>query len=380
MSTLLNPLMLFGVLFASVPLIIHLLNKNRYRTVSFGAMMFLEAAVKSRARRIKLQQLILLLLRMFFFLFIALALARPVFTPKDGQTIDTPTTLVIIIDGSYSMHQGTGEDNAFFKAKETALKILDDMKKSDNMLIIWAGSRPKLLFDRPSFDKDYLREKIMSLKVGYEVLNVQDALRSAFWALESSRLPKSRIYVLTDSQKEGWKMNFDKGWQEVVDHKDVLKIKPNIYVFTQSPSSTIENISIRSVKSRSEIVDTFRTTTFLVELDNHTKGKESIHIKLLVDGELKRETDLLLKPGVNIETFDFQFDKPGSHYVSVEISDDDLMIDNDFTKAIHVMETIPVLLIQGPVDSNSPRINKHVIRYALEASGGAIPYRVIQRD
>ena len=42
---LLTPIMLLGVLFGIVPLVIHLLNRARYRVEPFGGMMFLKAAV-----------------------------------------------------------------------------------------------------------------------------------------------------------------------------------------------------------------------------------------------------------------------------------------------------------------------------------------------
>ena len=49
-SKFINALMLAGIAGAAVPLVLHLLSRARYRTVDWGAMMFLESA-DSRQRQ-----------------------------------------------------------------------------------------------------------------------------------------------------------------------------------------------------------------------------------------------------------------------------------------------------------------------------------------
>jgi len=79
--TLLKPILLLGAALAVVPLIIHFLNKTRYRVEPFGGMMFLRSAMRVRAQTLKLRQLLLLLLRCALFALLALSLARPVQRP-----------------------------------------------------------------------------------------------------------------------------------------------------------------------------------------------------------------------------------------------------------------------------------------------------------
>ncbi len=59
----LQPAMLFGTLLVSVPIIIYLLQRHRYRRRKWAAMEFLLRAVKQHQRRIQLQNIILLLIR-----------------------------------------------------------------------------------------------------------------------------------------------------------------------------------------------------------------------------------------------------------------------------------------------------------------------------
>src|SRR5207247_4066863 len=59
----------------SVPVIIHLLNRRRYRVVTWAAMRFLLAAQKQNIRRMRLEQLILLVLRVLIVALLVLAMA-----------------------------------------------------------------------------------------------------------------------------------------------------------------------------------------------------------------------------------------------------------------------------------------------------------------
>src|SRR5690349_5326192 len=59
----------------SVPVLIHLLNKRRYRIVTWAAMRFLLNAQKQNTRRMRLEQLVLLLVRCALVLLVILAMA-----------------------------------------------------------------------------------------------------------------------------------------------------------------------------------------------------------------------------------------------------------------------------------------------------------------
>src|SRR6266404_6447891 len=59
----------------SVPIIIHLLNRKRFRIVPWAAMRFLLAAQKKNSRRLRLEQLILLAVRTLLVLLLVLAMA-----------------------------------------------------------------------------------------------------------------------------------------------------------------------------------------------------------------------------------------------------------------------------------------------------------------
>src|SRR5688500_6918328 len=98
----LNAVMLAGIGGAVAPLVLHLLARSRYRTVDWGAMMFLEGLDPKHAQSAKLRQYVLLILRMALVSLLAITLARPVVRPTwaaGGGNV----TAVLIVDCSYSL-------------------------------------------------------------------------------------------------------------------------------------------------------------------------------------------------------------------------------------------------------------------------------------
>ena len=81
----LNPLLLFGLAAVAVPIIIHLLNRRKFRKIDWAAMKFVKLSIDQNQRRMKLEDLILLLLRCALLALLALALARPVMRQSESS-------------------------------------------------------------------------------------------------------------------------------------------------------------------------------------------------------------------------------------------------------------------------------------------------------
>src|SRR5438045_5903577 len=93
-----------GVLI-SVPIIIHLINRMRFRRVRWAAMEFLLKAQKKMRRKMILEQLLLLILRCLLVLLAGILFARFLgFTPFKGQE-NRATSHVVILDDTPSMSE-----------------------------------------------------------------------------------------------------------------------------------------------------------------------------------------------------------------------------------------------------------------------------------
>jgi hypothetical protein len=108
-SAFLNPLtFIVGGALVLTPIVIHLINRIRFRRVQWAAMEFLLKAQKKQRRRKILEQLILLLLRCLLVFLVGLLLARYIggCTPGEASKQTQPTTHVIVIDDTPSMADG----------------------------------------------------------------------------------------------------------------------------------------------------------------------------------------------------------------------------------------------------------------------------------
>ncbi len=367
--TLLNPYLLAGALLAAVPLLIHLLNRSRFRVERFGAMIFLRQAVAVRAQKLRLQQWLLLLLRCLFFAVLAVALARPVRAPRDGPIGQQPTTHVLVIDGSLSMHQGEGLQNAFHLARESALKLVAELPTGDNLQVIWGSRRPQPLFPRPLFDRLHLRSRLEALQPGYQAMNLPLALQQALWALEGSTLPRRRIYLLTDGQAGAWRLDDQDSWRRLAEHYALLKVKPFIYALEQRPATAFDNLAVVALRARSPLLDIYRPTTFVADLRNFGSTARPLTVDFAVDGERLAERRLTVPPGIHECHFEHQFETPGAHYVSVRITGDLLPADDARDLAVTVMRRVPVLVIEGQGGDDPWQADGGFLRLALAASG-----------
>ena len=131
---------------AAVPIIIHLLQRQRYVQVKFAATDFLRKAIQRVRRRVLLQDLLLLLLRTLAVVLMVLALARP---SAHSQLLDAsraPQLEIVIIDASMSMQQFVGDSNAFSAAQDIAKNIFSNLDDSrDRAALIMASLRAQSL-------------------------------------------------------------------------------------------------------------------------------------------------------------------------------------------------------------------------------------------
>src|SRR5712671_2317635 len=125
----LNPFFLIGSLVLAVPVLIHLVRREKSEVIRFSSLMFLLKVPKRSVRQQILKNLLLMLLRLLILGLLVAAFMRPYLsdssTPAaaEGQGQGT----VMLLDNSYSMRYGTNFD----KMKAEANKRIDAMGSND---------------------------------------------------------------------------------------------------------------------------------------------------------------------------------------------------------------------------------------------------------
>ena len=120
------PLLLSGILLASIPVVIHLLHRQRTTPIRWGAMRFLlESQLQSRRRR-RVDQWLLLAVRVAALLLLAWALARPMMSNGITSKLGTeaPTDVAFVVDHSLSMSRVVGDQTLFDQAAAIAVRAV----------------------------------------------------------------------------------------------------------------------------------------------------------------------------------------------------------------------------------------------------------------
>lgn len=130
----LNPAVLFGLLTATIPVLIHFFNLRKLKRIEFSTLVFLKELQKNKIRKIKLKQWLLLALRVFLILFLVTAFARPTLkgTAIGGTTSAAKTTAVFILDNTPSMSIVDVKGSYFNQAKAVQRLLLSQLQEGDD--------------------------------------------------------------------------------------------------------------------------------------------------------------------------------------------------------------------------------------------------------
>ncbi len=146
-SFLTNPALFIGGLIAiASPIIIHLLNKRRFKRVDWAAMDFLLEAQKLNRRKIKLEEFILLLMRCLAMGLIGFLLARPFFSSGGGGGLFDGARYerIVVLDDSLSMQAKAGGQTSMETAKLALEKWVNELvgAGADDSLTLVLSSQP----------------------------------------------------------------------------------------------------------------------------------------------------------------------------------------------------------------------------------------------
>jgi hypothetical protein len=150
--TFLNPFLLFGLVAAALPLLIHLLNLRRLNTIEFSSLRFLKELQQTRIRRFKIRQILLLIIRTMTVVFLVLAFSRPAIEGNLAGPIGTNarSTMVVLLDDSPSMTVRSERGVIFAQALAATREIGSLAKAGDEMYVLpLSGIRHSESFPSP---------------------------------------------------------------------------------------------------------------------------------------------------------------------------------------------------------------------------------------
>jgi len=197
----LQPILLIGLPLALLPVIIHLINQHRHRTVRWAAMMFLLDAKKMTKGLARLRQILILAMRVLAIATLVFAASRPLAGGWIGLAGGKADTLLILLDRSASMEQRnleTGESKRSAALDRIAGLVETTGHRSEIVLIDSATLSPVILTDAQS-----LRDLPETAPTA-TAADIPTLLRKAVDYLAANESGRTDIWLASDLRQADW--------------------------------------------------------------------------------------------------------------------------------------------------------------------------------
>ncbi|MCX7804200.1 MAG: VWA domain-containing protein [Planctomycetota bacterium] len=364
----LNPFLLGFAALVSIPVIIHLLNRSRFRVVIWAAMEFLLRAIKQNQRRIQLRDIILMIIRCAALLMLVLALARPTVNAEGMGFLGgrAGSAALILLDNSMSMACSDGRETRFDAAKRIAREIVGRLEKGTWVGIILFSDEASLPLGDPSQSLDFVKQEVDKLKQSDGTTNVEAALLMAREIFEKRRefvAAGKELYLISDFQAAVWK---DPGgrFAETLRALDAMAALR----FVNAGEGRRENLAIRDLRTTDDFVTPDAPTTIVTEIRNYGDADAAaVPVNLIVRGKpVARATVDVPAGGTAVASFDYVFARSDSIF-EVAAKVDDHRLPNDDTRylAAEVFSDIRVLVADGKPGDDESRTEGFYISRSL---------------
>ncbi|NJD09329.1 MAG: VWA domain-containing protein, partial [Gemmatimonadetes bacterium] len=196
----LAPLFLAAAAAVAIPVILHLIQREKREAIPFPSLMFLSRIPHKATRRRRLRDLPLLVLRVLALVLLAAAFARPLLRRDAGARVAASPAreLVLLLDRSYSMRAGDHWERAVAAARAEIARL----GPADRMSIVAFDDGAGVAASSTA-DRAVLRAALDGLEPGWSGTRYDPALRLAGNLLASSPLPRREVVLISDYQRAG---------------------------------------------------------------------------------------------------------------------------------------------------------------------------------
>jgi hypothetical protein len=197
----LQPVMLFGLPLLALPIVIHLINQYRYRTIEWAAMYFLLTANKMSRGYARIRQWLILLLRTLAIAGLIFAISRPL--ASGWMRLAAPGTIdttFILLDRSPSMQQ-RGTRAGQTKLDSARRQLVQSLKllKSNRWILIDSANNVPIEIESPEDLETMLQTEPASASA-----DIPGMLETVHDYLRDNRPSRSEVWLCSDLKEHDW--------------------------------------------------------------------------------------------------------------------------------------------------------------------------------
>jgi uncharacterized membrane protein YobD (UPF0266 family) len=357
----LYPIFLFGLIAASLPLLIHLLNRRKLNRIRFPAVRFILLSQKRISRSYRLRHWILLALRTMAVVLLALLLANPIFQTGAGLFAGGgPVALVILLDNSLSM-TWSGDGIGFKQAKEAARLLITSLNDGDRAAIIptsISGKEPIRL----KSEKDVLLKELEQLEIADGTANLSTVLGKAYEVL-SEPAGQKEIRFITDLGLTGWD-NFSMSSLKQVDPAIPLK------AIRVGRKQTPLNATVKEIRAGQGVGVDLPLHLEAVVANFSDQEIKDLLVQLSIDGQNKdQKVTSIPARGDATVAFQTRLSQAGSHVGQLTIKKDGLAGNASMHFGLHAQDKLRVLVVDGDPQTSLVQSETFFLTRALNPAG-----------
>ncbi len=338
--------LLTGLAFVAVPVIIHMVMRQKPKHIFFPALRLLKLKQRQSTRRLRIRQWALLASRMAVIALMALCLARPACntTAPLGES-NVPAAIALVIDTSLSM-QWTDARNRdrLTEAKELARKIVRETPITSQIFLIDSAEPIETPAMSPSTAES--RIKALELKAANRPLN--DAIDAAFKSVKGSDRPRREVYVMTDLAESSLDLQRPMARSNAPETGKAEETPIQLYLLRLDPQQPV-NVGLKNLEFDASaavvgepldiklvVSNTGPATTRILELwmDGRKRDQRAVELSADADSEIVLRTPPL------------EAGRDGLHQGEIRIRDEDPMpFDNTAFFTFVVRPPVNVLIV-----------------------------------
>ncbi len=329
------PAFFAGLAALAVPVLIHLIQRERKDAVVFPSLMFIRMVPYKSTRRRRIRNWALFLMRSLAMLLLIAAFARPYVEREIAGSgpLATAREVVILIDRSYSMGYG----DRFERALDAARTAITGIGPEERATIVFFDAGASVA-NQATGDHVRLRAAVDSAKLSSSSTRYSPALKLAQGILEASQLPRREVLLISDFQRAGW----DGG-------EGVRMPAETIVTPVQIGDAETHNVAVAGATFRREPQGGRERVTATARLVN--RGGEAIRglpVALDLDGREIQSENVNISAN-NAETVTFQPFTLGDAEMrgTVRIGGDALTADDRFHFVLAPGQSVNVLVLDG---------------------------------
>lgn len=340
------PAFLLALSAIAIPIIIHLFNFRKFKTVYFSNVRFLKEVKQETQAKSKLKHLLVLASRILAITFLVFAFAQPFIPLEHKKIVIGDIAVSIFIDNSFSMDAVNKNGTLLDEAKKRALEIVGTYKPSDRFQLLtndFEGKQQRLV------NKEEFIELLDEVKISPASRSISEITSRQMDVLQQRGNKNKISFIFSDFQKSVVNIDQIKNDTSILFHLVPLEAteKSNVFIDTcwfETPVrqyNQIEKLHVR-IKNASENV--IENNSIKLFINGIQKTPASFNV------DKKAETEVVLS---------FASKGTGVQHCRIELNDYPVTFDDAFYFSFEVAKNIAVVCINSSeTNAESLYLNK----------------------